>query len=227
MSGFLVKKIKGLRTTKMAKQIMFAVLLISLLITVTQPAFAQMPYYVQGADNTTLGRNSYGTNGYNYVMKSPTITYQHVSSLYVDNRDSPRYFAEVGWFANPWQSNSQPRFFAAWVKKDVYGERLFEYPTPGTNHYYTVRNVTGTTEWRWYIDGVLKLTLSLGFRTGYSLASSERGSLGDTNYSHFWGLRKRDYSGNWYYWTDLYPYADTDPEYRFVKVSNTEFYVQK
>lgn len=48
-------------------------------------ALCQMRYYVLGYDNTTLGRESYGTNGYNYVMKSPTVYDQHVSSLYVYN----------------------------------------------------------------------------------------------------------------------------------------------
>jgi hypothetical protein len=162
-------------------------------------------------------------------MKSPTIYDQHVSSLYVHNWSSPVYFAEVGWFANIPQSNRQPRFFCAWVINNTYYEKLLEYPTPGTNHYYTVRNVTGSNEWRWYVDGVLKHTVSSlgGFRKGYSIASSERGDLRDTNYSHFWGLRYRDYIGTWYYFTNLQLLADTDPEYYFKKISNTEFYVQK
>lgn len=93
-------------------------------------------------------------------MSSPTIHHQHVSFLYVHNWSSPKYFAEVGWFANIPQSNKKPRFFCAWVINNTYYERLLEYPTPGTNHYYTVRNVTGSNEWRWYVDGVLKNTVS-------------------------------------------------------------------
>lgn len=207
-----------------------SLIFIILLFSANSIAFAQMPYYVVAYDNTTLGKNAYGTNGYNYVMSNPSIVHQHVSSLYVINTwPSYTQFAEVGWFANPWQSNSKPRFFAAWYNRGTYGERLLTYPTPGTNHYYTVRNVTGSDEWRWYIDGSLVHTRSSigGFRKGYSIASSERGNLRDTNYSHFWNLRKRDYSGNWYYWANLSLLADTDSEYRLVKISNTECYIQR
>lgn len=136
---------------------------------------------------------------------------------------------EVGWFANPYQSNDKPRFFCAWVIGGSYYEKLLDYPVPGTNHYYTVRNVTGSNEWRGYVDGVLRHTVSSlgGFRKGYSFASSERNDRRETNFSHFWNLRKRDSGGNWYYFSNLQCLIDSDPDYLFDKVSNTEFYVRK
>ncbi len=130
--------------------------------------------------------------------------------------------AEVGWFANPFQSDKKPRFFCAWVIADSYYEKLLDYPTPWTDHYYTVRNVTNSNEWRWYVDGFLRHSAFLGgFRKGYSFGSSERNDLKETKYSHFWNLRKRDSSGNWYYFSNLQCLADTDPDYKFVKFSNT------
>lgn len=131
------------------------------------------------------------------------------------------------WYAS-W---SKPKFFAAWAVGGWQHIQHFEEATPGTNHYYTVRNVSGTNYWRWYVDGVYKnLQVDLeGFRYGYAMVSSERNSLDETNYSHFWGLRKRDSAGNWYYWSYLpsTPYSDNDPEYDLTKVSNTECKMEK
>ena len=180
-------------------------------------------YYVTACDNTSLGTNAYGPNGYNYVMKNPVITKLHVSSLYVYKNSY--YMAEVGWC---WHVGfASPNYFAAWKTNGYYYEKHFSLASPGTNHYYTVRNVSGTTKWRWYVDGVYQnLEVDLGFQKGISLVSSERNSGDETNYSHFWNLRKRDSAGNWYYWSNLQLREDNDPEYRLNKISNTECYVQ-
>lgn len=98
-------------------------------------------YYVTAKDNSSLGLSAYGTNGYNYVMSSPTIRQLHVSSLYVYKDRSD--FAEVGWC---WHLGMyRPNFFGAYKKNGTYREIHFDQAPPGTNHYYTVRNVSGTT----------------------------------------------------------------------------------
>lgn len=182
-------------------------------------------YGVMAVDNSALGIAAYGTNGYNYVMSSPTISAMHVSSLYVQTSGN---MAEVGWHATAgYPYYKRPYFFAAWVKNGYYNDYDIALAPAGTNHSYTVRNITGTNTWIWYVDGVSKLTKTLSFQKGYSEASSERDSLGDTNYSHFWSLRKRNSVGNWYAWTNLIQIYDNDPDYYLRKISNTACYMQR
>jgi hypothetical protein len=128
-------------------------------------------------------------------------------------------------------SDKKPRFFVAWAEDGLYGHKLLSYPTPGTNHYYAVRNDPGTYWWYFNIDGGAREHErefdSSKFIRGHSLGSSERESLSDTNYSHFWNLKSMDAYLNWYWWRDTYCRLDDDPEYWFNKISDTEFYVQK
>lgn len=197
-------------------------LTIVLMFSVVNFAHAAL-YYVTAYDNSSLGLAAYGTNGYNYVMSSATIYSLHVSSLYV-YKDAYN-FAEVGWC---WHVGmASPNSFRAYKKAGYYAEKHFSLAPKGTNHYYTVRNVSGTTKWRWYVDGTYQnWEFDLGFNKGMSLVSSERNNGDETNYSHFWNLRKRDSAGNWYYWTNLQEHEDKDPEYRLNIISNTECYVQ-
>ena len=77
-----------------------AMLLVFLLIF---PALALGANWgVSAYDDTNLGENAYGTNGYNYVMKRPKITSMHVSSFYVRTTKGWGPMAEVGWYAATW-----------------------------------------------------------------------------------------------------------------------------
>ena len=88
-----------------------------------------------------------------------------------------------------------------------------------------MRNVTKNNKptfyWRWYVQGVLKHKDKLTFKKGTSVVSSERNRLDETNYSYFKKLRKRNSTGNWFYWGDLREYIDDDPGYKLKKISNT------
>ncbi|MEW6172735.1 MAG: hypothetical protein AB1510_06650 [Bacillota bacterium] len=191
--------------------------LVSIIVLVSLPGIAYASYSVAAKDAETQ-EWSYGTFGWNYVMATPTITSQHVSSLYVlwDFYNA----AEVGWYREAGASSA--RFFAAWMDNGWYSEVDLGNAPAGTNHYYTVRNVTGTTNWRFYVDGVFKYEKLLHFERGTSLASSERNRLDETNYSHFWGLETRTYDGIWDDWFSLVEFLDSDPGYRLKPITNTE-----
>lgn len=128
------------------KQLFIFFFILMLLISPVM-AYAVGIYNVVAYDNSSLGIAAWGVNGYNYVMSDPTITIQHVSSLYVW-RDPFEYhsLAEVGWV---WRKNQGPRFFAAWLKGGVYGDLDLGAATPGTNHNYTIRHAEPTTKWYW------------------------------------------------------------------------------
>ncbi|MEW6772221.1 MAG: hypothetical protein AB1330_12695 [Bacillota bacterium] len=160
-------------------------------------------------------------------MSDPVITSMHVSSLYVWQHEPRGYrFTEVGWSFQ--KGVGEPRFFAAWKGNGLYESADLGLAPRGTNHYYSVRNVSGTDYWRWYLDGIFKIERYVwNFRQGYTVVSSEHSAPDETNYSHFWSLKRRDSAGNWNYWTNLSLYEDNDPDYYLNKVSNTECYVQR
>jgi hypothetical protein len=219
------KEIKNIKL----KHILFLHLFLtaSLFLLTSISASYAAPYDLAAYDNSTLGKACYGVYGYNYVMKDHSlIPGQHVSSLYVWQHPDGYNLAEIGWVWRGYRED-HPHFFGAYEIRGSYYSIIFSDAPKGTNHYYTVRNVSGSNNWRWYIDGVLKWEVNLGgWKQGYALAASERWDEKDSNYSHFWNLRKRDSSGNWYNWTNLQVYVDTDPDYWLNKVSNTECYMQ-
>ncbi len=192
-------------------------------------AFAtRVDWDVVGGDSSSLGQNAYGTRGWNYVMNNPNIIRQHVSSMYVDNwNGANRFMVEVGWFANWTQSNGVPRFFLAWVNNNNYSESILEYPTPGTNHNYRLNYLN--SQWHWWIDDVRRRDGTVGaFTHGLTTASSERDDSEETNYSHFWNMRKKDPGTNWYDWSSRYAVKDNDPSYyiHWPGSSQNELFVQ-
>lgn len=198
---------------------------LSLVILSIYPAVAhaaRMTYGVAGGENSFLGSVACGTQGSNYVMQNPTITSGHVSSMYVyDNDTDGDNFIEVGWVKlNGWSS---PKFFAAWSSNGNYNQEYLGTASSG-NHSYKVELVNGV--WYWYVDGTLKNQELVGnYTSGVSMASSERNASGDTNYSHFWGMKFK-YNSTWYNWTNLNQCMDNDPDYYLNKINNTECYMQ-
>ena len=196
-----------------------ATLLIFLLIF---PAVAFGAKYGVMAYDKAKGKTAYGTYGYNYVMKSPKITSMHVSSLYVRTSTGWSPMAEIGWYAATWYpSYKKPWFFLAWIKNGEYNTIDLGPAPPGTKHKYKVENWKRTGVWKWYIDGDPVGSHFLDFSKGFSVASSERNILNETNYSHFWNLRYKSWNGRWYNWKDLREFYDNDPGYKLKKFSNT------
>lgn len=187
------------------------------------PAHA-LRYQVAARDNTTVGNNCCGTYGTSYVMSSPAIANTHVSSLYAYQVSSlgPWNVAETGIY---YAVGYSPRFFGVKVVRGLYCSPVyFGNATPGTNHSFTLSRSTINLYWRTYVvDGSAKISAQFSdIWSGISLVGSERQSLSDTNYSHFWALMKRNSSGNWYYWSNLQLYTDNDPGYTLQKISNIE-----
>jgi len=188
-----------------------------------------MDYYVVAYDNSSGGKTAYGTDGNNYVMSNPTVSSVdgHVSSLYVrDGGGVGNNFAEVGWCAHNYLTGRSVQFFVAAMKNGAY-KKYHEGDAPlGTNHFYKIEHV-GSGNWDWYIDGVKKWTTTFsGFTYGYTTASSERETLNDTNYSHFWMLYKKDNYNVWSTWSNLTQLLDNDPNYNLRKVTNYECYME-
>lgn len=108
-----------------------------------------------------------------------------------------------------------------------YYEYLWEYPAPGTNHKYAIGYNNGV--WNLWIDGVKKASGPIGGMTyGRTLASSERRDSGDTNYSHFWAMKKKSQDGTWSSWSSRYAYRASDPYYyiHWPGSSHNELYVK-
>lgn len=204
------------------------IILISLFTFLSFPALAgATDMDVVTYENNSSGKTAYGINGYSYLPTNLSVNTLHVSSLYVWQMPDGYNMVEGGWAIEP-PSFQKYYHFAAWQKNGVYYLRELADAATGSWHYYTVRNVTGTNDWKWHVNGqVLWITNMGGWKYGTVLTASERDSYGDSNWSHFKGLRKRDSSGNYYYWTNLTQWFDTDPDYRLNKISNTEHYVIK
>lgn len=206
------------------RKLLLFLLSFTILVSWATSAFAEANYWVT-ARNYNTGNYAYGTKAGNYVMSSPKITNMHVNSVYVYDAGGA-YAAECGWV---WYAGySKPYWFAQQVINGAIGPLYkFDQPTPGTNHTIQVKNNIGTNDFSWIIDGVTKKTLSMGgWRHGETWASSERNSLDESNYGHFWSLQRMNSSGTWYYWDSLVNNWTNDPSYILVKVSNTECYMQ-
>ena len=186
-----------------------------------------MTYDVAADDYTSLGWNSYGTNGYNYLPQfviddTPSI---HVSSFYVWEHPDGWNLGEVGWVVNKGLL-TPVQHFAAWERNGNYYKTHLGGISTGT-HYYTVRNEIGTNNYLFFTDGVQRLRVDmLGWRYGVSLASSERNTSSDSNWSHNWNLSKINSSGTWVSWGQVDTYQDTDPWWYINPLSSTEYYVQ-
>lgn len=208
------------------KRLLFVLTVISLSsMLIINPAFAAALYSVVANDDTSIGKNAWGVSGSNYIMTSPTIKKLHVSSIYVFKNPTGDYWAEVGWC---WHSNyNNPRYFGAYCKRGLSYEVHFGDAPKNSNHSYSVEYVNLINKWRWKVDGSTKMEQGLeGWCAGYALASSERNDSGETNYSHFWNLKKRDSSGNWSNWSALKQYKDNDPSYYLKRVTDSECYMQ-
>lgn len=185
-------------------------------------------YAVAGFDNSTLGKAAYGTSGSNYVIKGPHPYVMHVSSFNVwDTANWGDFMAEIGWsWTHP---DAKPKFFGACLYYGFYYDWDYSTAAVGTNHSYKVSYI-GSRTWVWYLDGAEMDRYTLGsFTKGRSFVSSERNDIRETNYSHFWSLKKKSYpSGVWYAYSNLESdaYFTNDPVYYLYKVSNTEAIVQ-
>ncbi len=213
---------------KLKKQL---VVLVTMFILLSFPTIAYaLNYNVNAYNNSSLGLNSYGNYGQNYVMANPTITNCHVNSIFVHEEQTLNPNAvECGWYCKTVGGiRQQPKFFGVWTIEGVYHQTDFENASYDSNHSFEIQNVLGTNWWRWYIDGVQKLAIDMGgWKYGTSRANSERQNLNETNYAHFWNLRSKNSQGYYYDWSNLQKHAvSNDPQYILNKISNTECYVQ-
>lgn len=178
-------------------------------------------------DYTDLGRHCYGNYGYNYVMDNPLIEYKHVSSLYVQHSKADPYYPtgiEMGWW---WKhSDSGPRFFVVKVINGSYSEYPLAWATRGENYSYTIKRYLPDTVWAFSIDGSTKKEIDIpDCPFGYAQAASERQTLNETNYSHFWAMKKMDVNSSWFAWSNLAadPNSCNDPYYHISKNTDQDF----
>lgn len=111
----------------------------------------------------------------------------------------------------------------------MYGDSDLGVAPQASNHSYSISNEMTTMNWVFFIDGVYKFKLySHSFNYGTPQVSSERNSIYDSNYSHFWGMQYKRSDNTWTPFKALNSYMamDLDPEYNYRKVSNTEGYVE-
>lgn len=210
------------------------ILILTMLLLLPGSAFATYGAYdVVNEENNTIGQNARGTDASIWVMTNPTIADKHVSSVYVDNGlpDGPGlYMAESGWYAARPETGGQPRWFSAWVANGGYGQNDWE-NAPGGNH--TVQVSYWSAKWHWYTDGTNRKNMPLdswgAIAGGKSTAASERDDYpGDTNYSHFWNVKKKSSGGAWSAWTNRNVWIDSDPVYNTVQNgSPADFFIQQ
>lgn len=183
--------------------------------------------YVVAYNNSTLGKSAYGTVASEYVMADPSTTNMHVSSVYVRLSGTGTTYAENGWCSEFTLLGRKVRYFAVYSVNGKYSHDHYQDAALDSNNSFTVRNVTGSNLWKWYLNGVEKYSYDMGgWKQGWSTCSSERGDTTDTNYSHFWDLRSRDNAGTWYNWSAKQILTDNDSGYGMMPGTPvTEVYV--
>ncbi len=188
---------------------------------------AVMRLWVMAEDKASIETIN-GVAGTNYVMSNPIVADGHVSSVYCW-RNNGDLMTECGWAADVLWYGGAPHYFVAWTDHGSYYLVHLGTAPNGTYHRYSIRpQTTSSFNWQWLIDGQLVRTQYITFTLATPLCSSERASLGDTNYSHFSALRKRSkYTGDWWDWKTLGQKVDNDDSYYLNKVSNTECYMQQ
>ena len=171
----------------------------------------------------------YGAYGYATVQDASV---QAGSTSFFVNSTSIRYnddeWAEVGWRWAGDESNA--RAFVAWSKRGKWGFETFQTLATGTHHYFeTRRQSNSSTQWNWYVDGVLKKSLELPrLKSGVVVAQQERYNVCDNvTESHWWSLRRMNSGGSYSWWDDLVEDYTNDPDYCVHKISNTEFKTPK
>jgi hypothetical protein len=207
--------------------------LLSILTLAFPNSALALKYQVAGWDMTPSNLSSpspwqyywTGTRTSNYVMSSPTITWMHVNSIYViqENNNYPYDdLYEFGWL---WPAGGRPRWFVARIWQGVYTRVVLDYATPNTNHSYSISidSAESPPKVRYRLDGNLVYTdNSAKFPTGYSVWGSERQNLDETNYGHFWNLKKRRHDWSWWPWENHEQWRDDDPGYKWYWMNESE-----
>jgi hypothetical protein len=217
---FLMRRNRG-------RLLVVLVLCVSFMAGASFASASNMNYYVVGHDASAVPEDYWinGVAGTNYVMQFPSgVPAGHVSSVYVWREPNGYHMAEGGWVADVVRDGGYPHFFSAWSKYGQYNNHVHGRATKGTYPRFSVRPGSSTFVWEWLIDGTEVWDETLNFTIGFPLASSERSSLSDSNYSDFSDLKKKSrVSGLWYEWKDLEDLTDytNDPGYHLQKNSNT------
>lgn len=129
---------------------------------------------------------------------------------------------EFGWV---WHVGQGPIWFAAGREGRDYWKLIISNATPYTNHYYSViiYSQESPPKVRFRLDGNIVYTdNSAYFPTGYSVWGSERMNLDETNYAHFWDIRKMRYNFTWWPWENHERFNDNDLGYYWYWMSETE-----
>lgn len=215
------------------------------------PAFALT--YGEGVQDG--GATVRGTYAMNYVMQTQPSA-NHLNSIYV-YKDAANVM-ELGWawWGPNWVygSYSYPAWFvhindgssSSYEEYYSYGKVINGtfYPgqnplpgqaTPGTNYSFKVENGGyGSKTWYAKVNGYTKYTRTFGnLSYGYSIIGSERASLNDSNYAHFWSCQDLISSPNQNSWTDWVApwqgqndWLSYDPVYYWSMSSATNHYIK-
>jgi hypothetical protein len=100
----------------------------------------------------------------------------------------------------------------------------------GQNVTFTVQDTNQDNTWSVYLYSYLDLvdTVTLDFDQGQLYTNGERDSCDDIPWSHFNSLKKYHINDSSYAnWAAHYQLVDSDPNYRYRIVSNTESYVER
>jgi len=106
--------------------------------------------------------------------------------------------------------------------------------TSGTSISFRANNVAGTFNWKiWYDPSggsnyqLLDTYNNMWDTHGWAYGEASRvGKTGTDAVDHHWNMKFKNSSGNWQAFNALVCQNDTDPDYKWVRVSNTEFQVQ-
>lgn len=207
------------------------VLGLAILFFIPAVAHAATVWYAAGSwDNKPLVYR--GVRTWNYVMKDPVLYNKHVNSVYLQNYDSyyqSWYGYEVGW---RWVAGQQPVWFGAVT--DQYGvfEQVFGPQAATMNSNRLIVVIYGTTAKMVVDDTEITHDSNAMFAGGTGFTGAERHDDRETNYAHFWSLRRLPAGGEWENWsnqkvrTDISSPATVDPDYWVNRNGHTEVYVQ-
>jgi hypothetical protein len=173
------------------------------------------------ADGTPV--TAYGTMTKMYTYPRPAnLAHDWVNSIYAGTALGSFY--EAGWYWTPGASYPAPfSHFYNYVTNRGSGRPLSTTLTPGTWAWFSVQNVSGTSDYQTYISGVLKDTWrSTGITSEYPYVGAERYDVNTVNagswtYCQYW--KQSGGSRTWTYWSwsapesNVAPPAVKDPTY--------------
>jgi hypothetical protein len=156
-------------------------------------------------------------------------SYQYQTWRAVGVLKNSSYFAEAGWLTAEVAGNQGHHPYKTWVNNGVVNTVIYvgaELST-GTNHEFKTHDQNHDHYWSFAYDGIAMGNEFVDMDWGMPITESERACTTDSLYAHFLALQAiRCTNCSWQAYHSLSQYVDNSPDFRFCKISSTEYWVK-